>query len=109
MPQGCKRCILPVGPLVGRSRLVEGDVMNRSRTLAFGLAAFLVLLSASVFAQPPSTPQSTPPATPQTTPDQTTPQATPDQSAPQVVPPIATNDPKIAAQQASQTPPVAAN
>jgi predicted Zn-dependent protease len=70
--------------------------MNRSRTLAFGLAAFLVLLSASVFAQPPSAPQSTP-------------QATPDQSAPQVVPPIATNDPNIAAQQAGQTPPVATN
>jgi len=70
--------------------------MNHSRTLAFGLAAFLVLISASVFAQPPSMPQSTPPATP-------------DQTAPQAAPPIATNDPKIAAQQASQTPPVATN
>jgi len=40
---------------------------------------------------------------------QSTPPATPDQTAPQAAPPIATNDPKIAAQQASQTPPVATN
>ena len=62
--------------------------MTRSRTIAFTLAAFLLVFGAAVLAQSQSTPQ----ATPQAVPDQTPPPA----------PPIATNDPKIAAQQANQ-------
>jgi len=65
--------------------------MNRSRTLAFASAILLLMVSASLFGQSQSTPQAAPPATPQSTSDQTPPPA----------PPVATNDPKILAQQAA--------
>ncbi len=69
--------------------------MNRTRTLAFLLTAFLTVFSTLLLGQSQAPPQLTPPTTPQATPDQ----------PPVPEPPVATNDPKLLKQQGSQASP----